>query len=218
MSELFRADGVTLHSRFTTNLAERARRCESDAIRLCDIAFGRGRGPGNQSGRPRVGAPLPAAWDGVTVGSYTWRSGELGRVSANRHAGAAVSVFTAGAAPRRATTRTNVKFTMSRSEVFHYDSPPLLVDTATVTTSGCVSVRHHEVQALRAVEVQAASPPDLRFVATCSVPPSTAGWPDIQQEPSRVDSDDATTPLGHTRYSRGAATTVIVCHKQATCG
>ena len=35
----------------------------------------------------------------------------------------------------------------------HYDSPPLLVNTAVPTTSGCVSVRHHEAQALRAVEI-----------------------------------------------------------------
>ena len=139
-----------------------------------------------------MGLPLLAAWDGVAVGSYVWRGGELGRVRAKGHVGATVTVFTAGAKPRRAKARTNVEFTMSTSEVFHYDSPPLLVDTATVTTSGCVSVRHHGVQALRAVEVHADSPPDLRFVATCSVPPSTAGWPDIQQEPSRVDSDDAT--------------------------
>ena len=83
---------------------------------------------------------------------------------------------------------------MSRNEVVHYDSPPFLIGTAAPTTSGCVNVRHHEVQALRAVEVHASSPPDLRFEATCSVPPSTAGWPDIQQEPSRVDSDDATLP------------------------
>ena len=81
---------------------------------------------------------------------------------------------------------------MSRSEVVHYDSPPLLVDTAVPTTSGCVNVRYHEVQALRAVEIHVPCPPDLRFEATGSAAPSAAGWPDIQQEPSRVDSDDAT--------------------------
>ena len=57
VSELFRADGITLRDRFMKNLAARARRCESDAIRLCNIAFGRGRGPANQSNRPRVGLP-----------------------------------------------------------------------------------------------------------------------------------------------------------------
>ena len=60
VSESFRADGTTLRGRFTTNLAARARRCEPDAIRLCNISFGRGRGPGNQSGQPRVGLPTPA--------------------------------------------------------------------------------------------------------------------------------------------------------------
>ena len=32
VSELFRADGITLRDRFTTNLAARERRCEPDAI------------------------------------------------------------------------------------------------------------------------------------------------------------------------------------------
>ena len=49
---------------------------------------------------------------------------------------------------------------MSRSEMVHYDLPPLLVDTASLTTSGCVHVRHHEVQALRAVEIHVLCPPD----------------------------------------------------------
>ena len=70
VSELFRADGITLRDRFMFNLAARARRCEPDAIRLCDIAFGRGRGPANKSARPRVGLPTPAAWDVVGIGSY----------------------------------------------------------------------------------------------------------------------------------------------------
>ena len=47
VSALFRADGITLRDRYTTNLAARERWCESDAIRLCEIAFGRGRGLGN---------------------------------------------------------------------------------------------------------------------------------------------------------------------------
>ena len=83
---------------------------------------------------------------------------------------------------------------MSRSEVVHYDSPPLLVDTAVPTTSGCVNVRHHEVQTLRAVEIHVSCPPGLRFEATCSAAPSAGGWPDVQQEPFRVGSDDATLP------------------------
>ena len=41
---------------------------------------------------------------------------------------------------------------MSGSEEVHYDLPPLLVDTASPTTSGCVRVRRYEIQALRAVE------------------------------------------------------------------
>ena len=55
-------------------------------------------------------------------------------------------------------------------------------------------VRHHEVQALRAVKIHVSYPPDLRFEATCSAAPSAAGWPDTQQGASRVDSDDATLP------------------------
>ena len=142
--EMSRADDSTLRGRFMTDLAARARRCEPDAIWLCNIAFGRGRGPGNQSGRPRVGLPTPAAWDTIGIGSYVWCDGALGRVRAKGHADATITVFTADAAPRRITVRTNVKFTMSRSDVVHYDSLPLLVDTASPTTSGCVHVRHHE--------------------------------------------------------------------------
>ena len=119
VSEMLRTDGTTLRDRFMTNLAARARRCEPDAIRLCNVAFGRGRGPENQSGQPRVGFPTPAAWDVVGVGSYIWHNGALGRVRAKGHADATIAVFTADVAPRRITARTNVKFTMSRSEVVH---------------------------------------------------------------------------------------------------
>ena len=154
VSELFRADG--------------ARRCEPDTIRLCNIAFGCGRGPGNQSNRPRVGLPTPAAWDVVSIGSYVWHDGALGRVRTKGHAGGTIAGFTAGVTPRRVTARTNVKFAMSDSEVLHYDSPPLLVDTTSPTTSGCVHVRHHEIQALRAVETHVICPADPRLETTCS--------------------------------------------------
>ena len=147
VSDMFRADGITLRDRFTTNLAARARRCEPDAIRLYNTAFGRGRGSGNQNNRPRVDLPTPAAWDVVSAGSYMWHDCALGRVRAKGNAGATIAVFTADATPQRTTARTNVKFTMCRSEVVHYDLPPLLVDTASPTTSGCVHVRQHVVQA-----------------------------------------------------------------------
>ena len=81
---------------------------------------------------------------------------------------------------------------MSGSEVVHYDLPPLLVDTASPTTSGCVHVRHHEIQVLRAVETHVLCPADPVYETTCSAAPSAAGWPDTQHDPSRVDSDDAT--------------------------
>ena len=85
VSELFRADGATLGDRFMLNLAARARRCEPDAIRLCGIAFGRGRGPANKSIWPRVGLPTPAAWDVVGIGNYVWHDGALGRVRSKSH-------------------------------------------------------------------------------------------------------------------------------------
>ena len=94
-------------------------------------------------------------------------------------------MFTAGVTPRRVTARTNVKFAMSDSEVLHYDLPPLLVDMASPTTSGCVHIRHHETQALRAVETHVLCPSGPRLEATCSAALSTAGWPDIQQDASR---------------------------------
>ena len=209
VSELFRADGITLRDRFMKNLAARARRCESDAIRLCNIAFGRGRGPANQSSRPRVGLPTTAAWDVVGVGSYVWHDGALGRVRAKGHAGATIAVYTAGATPRRVTGRTNVAFVMSGSGTAHYDLPPLLVDTASPGTSGRVHVRHHEVQALCAVANHISSPVDPRYEPTCSAAPIAAGSPDIQLDPSRVDSDDATVthqmlPWGCTSCPRPA--------------
>ena len=71
VSEMFRAGGITLNGRCMTNLVARARRCEPDAIRLCYIAFGRGRGPGNQSGRPHVGLPTPAAWGAPSASAAT---------------------------------------------------------------------------------------------------------------------------------------------------
>ena len=103
VSELFWAEGITLSDRFMFNLAARARRCEPDAIRLCDIAFGRGRGPENKSIRPRVGLPTPAAWDVVSIGSYVWHHGALDRVRAKGNAGATIAVFTASVTPRRVT-------------------------------------------------------------------------------------------------------------------
>ena len=79
---------------------------------------------------------------------------------------------------------------MSGTEVIHYDLPPPLVDMASPTTSGCVHIRHHEIQALRAVETHVLCPADPRYETTCSAAPSTAGWPDTQQDASRADSDD----------------------------
>jgi hypothetical protein len=81
---------------------------------------------------------------------------------------------------------------MSGSGTAHYDSPPLLVDTASPGTSGRVHVRHHEVQALCAVANHISSPVDPRYESTCSAAPIAAGSPDIQLGPSRVDSSDVT--------------------------
>ena len=86
-------------------MAARERRCESDAIRLCDISFGRGLGLGNRSNRPRVGLPTPAVWGAVGIGSYLWHDGTLGCIRAKGHAGATIAVFTADATPRRVTAR-----------------------------------------------------------------------------------------------------------------
>ena len=139
------------------------------------VPFGRGRGPENKIARPRVGLPTPAAWDVVSIGSYVWHDGSLGRVRSKGHAGATIAVFTAEVTPRRVTARTDVRSTMSSSEVVHYDSPPLLVGTASPTTSGRVRVRYHETQALRAVETHVLCPADPRYEATCSAAPEAAG-------------------------------------------
>ena len=214
VSGVFRADGITLRDRFMTNLAARAWRCEPDAIRLCNITFGRGRGPGNQSGRPRVGLPTPAAWDLVGVGSYVWHDGALGRVRAKGHADATIVVFTTDIALRRITARTNVTSTMSRSEVVHYDLPPLRVDTASSTISGCVRVRHHEVQALRAVETHVPCPPDTSATRRLALLPPA---PPIGRTSSKKPPElTVTMPPFHRRCSHGAAITATSCHRRAT--
>ena len=102
-SEPFRADGITLCSRFDTNLAARARRCESDAIRLCNIAFGRGRGPGNQGAVDHGWGRPPRSMGRCRRWQLRLARRELGRVRAKGHAGATVAVFAAGATPRRRT-------------------------------------------------------------------------------------------------------------------
>ena len=53
-------------------------------------------------------------------------------------------------------------------------------------------VRHHEIQVLRAVETHVLCPADPRLEAACSAALSTTGWPDTQQDTSRVDSDNVT--------------------------
>ena len=120
-----------------------------------------------------MGLPTPAAWGVVGIGSYLWHDGTLGCIRAKGHAGATIAVFTADATPRRVTAGTDVRFVMSGSEVVPYDSPPLLVDTASPTTSGHVRVRHHETQALRAVETHVLCPVDPHY--ECSAALSTAG-------------------------------------------
>ena len=43
VSELLRADGRTLRTRFDRDLQRRVRNCEEEALRLCMVAFGHGR-------------------------------------------------------------------------------------------------------------------------------------------------------------------------------
>ena len=159
VSELFRADGVTLRDCFAHNLTARVRRCEPDATRLCDIAFGPGRGPTSQSDRPRVGLPTPAAWDVISVGSFIWHDGTLGRVRAKGHESVTIAVYTADVTPRRVTGRTCQKFILSGTDEIRYTIPPISVDSAKVVTSGQVRVRLQEVRSLYEVEARARDPP-----------------------------------------------------------
>ena len=71
VSELLRADGRTLRSRFDRDLQRRARNCEVDALRLCMVAFGHGRT--RPARRRRVGIPKPALWTVLGVGELLWR-------------------------------------------------------------------------------------------------------------------------------------------------
>ena len=58
VSELLRADGRTLRTRFDSDLQRRARNCEEEALRLCMMAFGHGRT--RPARRRRMGIPKPA--------------------------------------------------------------------------------------------------------------------------------------------------------------
>ena len=69
--------------------------------------------------------------------------------------------------------------------------------------------RYHEIQALRAAETHVLCPADPRYEATFSAAPEAAGLPDIQQDASRADGDDAT--LTHEMLPRGVVTTVTLC-------
>ena len=71
VSELLRADGRTLRSRFDRDLQRRARNCEVEALRLCMVAFGHGRT--RPARRRRVGIPKPALWTVLEVGELLWR-------------------------------------------------------------------------------------------------------------------------------------------------
>ena len=75
-----------------------------------------------------------------------------------------------------------MQFTMSGSEVVHYDLPPLLVDTASPTTSGCVHVRHHEIQALRDVETHVLCWLTLATIRLALLPPA----PPVGQTSSKM--------------------------------
>ena len=75
VSELLRADGRTLRTRFDRDLQRRARNCEEEAFRLYMVAFGHGRTrPGT---RRRVGIPKPALWTVLEAGELLWRAGTV---------------------------------------------------------------------------------------------------------------------------------------------
>ena len=64
VSELLRADGGTLRTRFDRDLPRRARNCKVEALRLCMVAFGHGRT--RPARRRRVGITTQAcAMDGA---------------------------------------------------------------------------------------------------------------------------------------------------------
>ena len=71
VSELLRADGRTLRSRFERDLQRRVRNCEVEALRLWMVAFGHSRT--RPARRRRVGIPKPALWTMLEVGELLWR-------------------------------------------------------------------------------------------------------------------------------------------------
>ena len=91
VSELLRADGRTLRSRFDRGLQRRARNCEVEVLRLCMVAFGHGRT--RPARRRRVGIPKPALWTVLDVGELLWRGDAVCVITSMNADSACVRVF-----------------------------------------------------------------------------------------------------------------------------
>ena len=70
VSELLRADGRTLRTRFGKHLRQKVGNLEGDSMRLSSIAFGTGLKEPAMA--PRVGFMTRAAWDRVREGEFIW--------------------------------------------------------------------------------------------------------------------------------------------------
>ena len=127
VSELLRADGRTLRSRFERDLQRRARNCEVEALQLCMVAFGHGRT--RPARRRRVGIPKPALWTVLEVGEFLWRNNTVCEITFLNADSACVRVldtFFDLAAPSSVCA-----FAGHDTSSIPYTDTPLRVDTAT---------------------------------------------------------------------------------------
>ena len=143
MSELLRADGRTLRTRFAAGLRQRIWNCEADAQRTCNVVFGRGRiAPGP---RGRVGLPRAAAWDVIEVGEFVWRDNCVCEVTERRADGALVRVKEMMIDDMTAPASVNA-FGGTDMQLVYYTEAPLRIDTATCDVDGVVHVEVNEVE------------------------------------------------------------------------
>ena len=154
VSEMLRADGRTLRTRFAAELRQRVRNCEVDAQRICTVAFGRGRtAPGP---RGRVGLPRVAACDVIEVGEFVWRDNCVCEVIGRRADGALVRVREMMIADMAASASVHA-FGGADTQLAYYTEAPLWIDTASRDTDDVVHVEVDEVGMLRDVAARAAS-------------------------------------------------------------
>ena len=154
VSELLRADGHTLRSRFDRDLQRRVRNCEVEALRLCMVAFGHSRT--RPARRRRVGIPKPALWTVLEVGELLWRESAVCEIALMNADSACVRVLDMLICDYTAPAPVHAFAGHDMSSIL-YTETPLCVDTAEIDSHGVVFVSRSEVSMLRGVELEVAA-------------------------------------------------------------